>query len=129
MSNSMQAYGLTVLRVVTGIVYFHHGYEKLFRMGVHGVAAFFGHAGIPLPAVAAVIVTLVEFVGGLLLIAGLWTRIVAGLNAIDMVVAILVIHLKNGFSGPMGYEHPLTLLGACICMVLAGGGALSLKQS
>jgi len=56
------------------------------------------------------------------------TRVAAGLNAIDMTVAILVVHLKNGFSGPMGYEHPLTLLGACICLVLAGGGALSLKQ-
>jgi putative oxidoreductase len=128
MSNSTQAYGLTVLRVVTGIVYFHHGYEKLFRMGIHGVTGFFGHLGIPGPAVAAVIVTLVEFVGGLLLIAGLGTRIAAGLNAIDMVVAILVVHLKNGFSGPMGYEHPLTLLGACICLVLAGGGALTLKE-
>jgi putative oxidoreductase len=81
-----------------------------------------------LPAIAAVIVTLVEFVGGLLLITGLATRVAAGLNAIDMIVAILVVHLKNGFSGPTGYEHPLTLLGACICLVLAGGGALSLKS-
>jgi putative oxidoreductase len=96
-------------------------------MGIHGVTGLFGHFGIPLPAVAAVIVTLVEFVGGLLLITGLATRLAAGLNAIDMTVAILVVHLKNGFSAPMGYEHPLTLLGACICLVLAGGGALSLK--
>jgi putative oxidoreductase len=128
MSNSSQAWGLTVLRVVTGVVFFMHGYQKLFQMGIHGVTGFFGHLGIPLPAVAAVIVTLVEFVGGILLITGLGTRVAAGLNAIDMTVAILAVHLKNGFSGPMGYEHPLTLLGACICLVLAGGGALSLKQ-
>lgn len=128
MTNSSQSWGLTTLRVVTGIVFFIHGYQKLFHMGIHGVAGFFAHAGIPLPAVAAVIVTLVEFVGGLLLITGLATRVAAGLNAIDMTVAILVVHLKNGFSGPMGYEHPLTLLGACICLVLAGGGALSLKS-
>src|SRR6266480_6829242 len=121
-----QNWGLTILRVVVGLVFLMHGYEKLFKMGFHGVAGMFGHMGIPLPAVSAVIVTLVEFVGGILLITGLATRVAAGLNAIDMTVAILVVHLKNGFSGPMGYEHPLTLLGACICLVLAGGGALSL---
>jgi putative oxidoreductase len=128
MSDSSQAWGLTVLRVVTGAVFFHHGYQKLFQMGIHGVTGMFTHFGLPLPVVAAVIVTLVEFVGGLLLIAGVATRIAAGLNAIDMTVAILVVHLKNGFSGQGGYEHPLTLLGACICLALAGGGALSLKK-
>ena len=128
MSNSSQSWGLTVLRVVTGIVFFAHGYQKLFQMGIHGVTGFFGHLGIPLPAVAAVVVTLVEFVGGLLLITGLATRVAAGLNGIDMIVAILVVHLKNGFSGPGGYEHPMAMLGACICLVLAGGGALSLKS-
>jgi putative oxidoreductase len=127
-TNSSQSWGLTILRVVTGIVFFIHGYQKLFHIGIHGVTGFFAHFGIPLPAVAAVIVTLVEFVGGLLLITGLATRVAAGLNAIDMTVAILVVHLKNGFSGPMGFEHPFTLLGACICLVLAGGGALSLKS-
>jgi putative oxidoreductase len=124
----LQPCGLTVLRVVVGIVFFVHGYEKLFKMGFHGVAGMFGHMGIPLPAVSAVIVTLVELVGGILLITGLATRVAAALNAIDMTVAILVVHLKNGFSGPMGFEHPLTLLGACICLVLAGGGCFALKR-
>lgn len=128
MGTKLQSCGLAVVRVVVGIVYLMHGYQKLFQVGFHGVAGMFGHMGIPLPAVSAVIVTLVEFVGGILLITGLATRIPAALNAIDMTVAILVVHLKNGFSGPMGFEHPLTLLGACICLVLAGGGTLSLKR-
>ncbi len=128
MGTQLQSCGLAVVRVVVGIVYLMHGYQKLFQVGFHGVAGMFGHMGIPLPAVSAVIVTLVEFVGGILLITGLATRIPAALNAIDMTVAILVVHLKNGFSGPMGFEHPLTLLGACICLVLAGGGTLSLKR-
>jgi putative oxidoreductase len=128
MGTKLQACGLAVLRVVVGIVYFVHGYQKLFQFGFHGVAGMFGHMGIPLPAVSAVIVTLVEFVGGILLITGLATRIPAALNAVDMTVAILAVHLKNGFSGPMGFEHPLTLLGACTCLVLAGGGTLSLKR-
>jgi putative oxidoreductase len=125
----MQACGLTILRIVVGIVFLVHGYQKLFHMGIHGVAGFFGHAGIPLPLVAAVIVSLVEFVGGILLIAGIAVRIAAALNAVDMTVAILVVHLKHGFGAQNGgFEYPLTLLAATLCLALAGGGMFSLKR-
>jgi putative oxidoreductase len=123
-----QACGLTVLRVVVGIVFFAHGYQKLFKIGIHGVAGMFAHSGIPLPLVAAVIVLLVEFVGGLLLIAGIATRVAAALNGIDMLVAIFAVHLRHGFFAPMGFEFPLTLLAACVCLVLAGGGCWSIKK-
>ena len=125
----LQSWGLTVLRVAVGIVFVAHGYQKLFKFGFHGVAGMFGHLGVPMPAVMAVVVTLVELVGGILLIAGLGVRIAAALVAIDMFVAILVVHLKNGFFNPGGYEFPLTLLAAAICLVLAGGGALSLRRA
>lgn len=125
MQNAAQRWGLTILRVFVGIVYLVHGYQKLFQFGIHGVAGMFGQSGIPLPLVSAVIVSLVEFVGGILLITGLATRIAAALNGIDMLVAIFAVHLKHGFTAPMGFEHPFTLLGACICLVLAGGGALA----
>jgi len=128
-SGSTQACGLTILRIVVGIVFLVHGYQKLFHMGIHGVAGFFGHAGIPLPLVAAVIVSLVEFVGGILLIAGIAVRIAAALNAVDMTVAILVVHLKHGFGAQNGgFEYPLTLLAATLCLALAGGGMFSLKR-
>ncbi|HYK50270.1 MAG TPA: DoxX family protein [Terriglobales bacterium] len=126
MSNgSNQSWGITVLRVVLGIVYLAHGWQKLFGMGFHGVAGFFGGAGIPLPFVSAVIVTLVEFLGGIALIIGLFTRWAAALNGFDMIVAILVVHLKNGFLKPGGFEHPLTLLAACLALVWLGPGAAS----
>jgi len=124
---SLQSWGLTVLRLVVGIVFFMHGYQKLLKMGIHGVAGFFGHLGIPFPIVAAVLVTLLEFVGGILLITGLATRIPAALLAIDMLVAIFTVHMKNGFFG-MGVEFPLTLVAGLICLALAGGGALSVKR-
>ncbi|HKW18663.1 MAG TPA: DoxX family protein [Terriglobales bacterium] len=123
-----QACGLAVLRIVVGVVFLMHGYQKLFKFGFHGVGAMFGHLLIPLPMFFAVIVTLVEFVGGILLITGLASRIPAALNAIDMIVAILAVHLKHGFYNPGGFEYPLTLLAATICLVLAGGGAASLKK-
>lgn len=127
-SGSTQACGLTVLRVVVGIVFLVHGYQKLFHMGFHGVAGFFGHAGVPLPMVSAVVVTLVEFLGGIALVAGLGVRIAATLLAVDMAVAILVVHLKHGFYNPMGFEFPLTLLAAAVCLALSGGGMFSLKK-
>ena len=123
-----QSWGLTVLRVVVGTVFFAHGWQKVFGFGIHGVAGFFGHFGIPLPMVSAAIVMTVEFLGGALLILGVATRLAAGLNAIDMLVAILTVHLKNGFfAQTMGVELPLTLLGACICLMLMGPGAASIE--
>jgi len=128
-SGSTQACGLTILRIVVGIVFLVHGYQKIFHMGFHGVAGFFAHSGIPLPLVSAVIVSLVEFVGGFLLIAGIAVRVAAALNAVDMAVAILVVNLKHGFWAQNGgFEYPLTLLGATLCLALAGGGMFSLKR-
>ncbi len=124
-----QPCGLAILRIVVGIVFFAHGYQKMFKLGIHWVAGFFGHSGIPLPLVAATIVTLVEFIGGILLVTGLATRLPAALNAIDMIVAIFVVHFRHGFwNQNMGYEFPLTLLAATLCLVLAGGGAASLEK-
>jgi len=126
-SNPMSnlSWGITVLRVVVGVVFLAHGWQKLFQLGFHGVAGFFGGAGIPLPFVSAVIVTLVEFAGGIALILGFLTRFAAALNGFDMIVAILVVHLKNGFMKPGGFEHPLTLLAACVALVMVGPGAVS----
>jgi putative oxidoreductase len=128
MSFGLQSWGLAILRVTVGIVFLVHGYQKLFTFGFHGVAGMFGHMGIPLPAFFAVVVTLVEFVGGLLLIVGVATRVAAAFIAIEMLGAILLVHLKHGFFNPAGVEFPLTLLAAAVCLMLAGGGALSLKR-
>ncbi len=128
-AGSKQACGLTILRIVVGIVFLVHGYQKLFHMGFHGVAGMFGHMGIPLPMLSAVVVTLVEFVGGILLVAGVGTRIAAALLAADMTVAILAVHLKHGLGAQNGgFEYPLTLLAATLCLALAGGGMLSLRK-
>ena len=122
--------GITVLRVVVGIVFFVHGLQKMFGFGFYGVTGFMGSVGIPLPNVAAVIVTLVELIGGFALIIGLLTRWAAILNGFDMIVATLLVHWKNGFfMQKQGYEFTLTLLAACVALVLAGPGCFSIDRA
>ncbi len=122
-----QAWGLTILRVVVGVVFLIHGWQKAFIYGFHGVTTSFAHMGVPAPAVSAPLITLVELIGGAALILGIGTHIAGLLLAADMAGAIILVHLKNGFFGPKGYEYPLTLLAACLCMVLAGAGASSVE--
>ena len=125
-NTGMRQWGLTILRVVVGLVFTVHGYQKLFTFGLPAVTQMFGHMGIPAASVLAPFVTLLEFAGGILLVAGLFTRWVALLLAIDMLVAILKVHLAGGFFLPRGYEFALTLMGACLALALAGPGAPSL---
>lgn len=121
----VQGWGITVLRVVVGIVFLVHGSQKLFIWGIGGVAGFMGQVGIPAPMLAALIVTAVEFLGGLSLLLGLFTRWAAIPLAINMLVAILAVHLKQGFFLPEGYEFALTLLGANVALALLGSGEAS----
>src|SRR5579872_6779320 len=102
-----QSLGIAVLRIVVGIVFLAHGYQKVFKYGFHGVEGMLGHLGIPAPAVAAIVVMIVEFVGGILLVTGLATRLPAALLAIDMLVAILAVHAKRGFFNPTGIANPV----------------------
>ena len=118
--------GITVLRLVVGIIYTVHGLQKLVVYGFAGVSKNFAALGLPFPDVSAVVVTLLEFIGGLLLIAGLFSRPAAVLLAIEMLVAILAVHLKAGFFLPGGFEYPLALLAADIALALTGPGAFAL---
>ena len=124
----IQGWGITVLRVVVGIVFLAHGGQKLFVWGFGGMAGFLGQVGIPAPMLAAVVVTLVEFLGGLALLLGLFTRWAAIPLAINMAVAILTVHLRAGFFLPNGYEFALTLLAANVALILLGSGEASLDS-
>ncbi|HSB80380.1 MAG TPA: DoxX family protein [Candidatus Methylomirabilis sp.] len=123
-----QGWGITVLRVVIGVVFLAHGGQKLFIWGFGGVAAFMGKIGVPAPMLAAVVVSLVEFLGGLALVLGLYAQWAAALLGVDMLVAILAVHLRGGFFLPNGFEFALTLLAANAALVLLGSGEASVDR-
>jgi putative oxidoreductase len=119
-----QSWGVTLLRVIVGIVFLAHGSQKLFVYGVHGFAGFLAHMG--LPAFLSPIVIAIELLGGAALILGIGTRIAAAAIAVNMLGAVLGVHLKGGFFLPTGFEYAFTMLGASLALVFTGAGAASL---
>ncbi len=121
--------GLAILRVVTGLVFAMHGYQKFFSMGIPGVTGFFGGMGVPIPHLFAILISTLELAGGIALVLGLFTQLVAIPLAIDMMTAIVLFHAKNGFFVPKGIEFVLMLMTACIALALAGPGAFSIDHT
>ena len=119
---------LGLIRVVAGVIFFAHGYQKFFIMGLDGTTGFFTQLGVPLPGISAIVVASPELAGGALLAAGFMTRFIAILLAIDMATAILLFHSKHGFFVPMGVEFVTLLLASAIAIAIAGPGAFSVDE-
>ena len=122
-------WGIAILRVLVGIVFLAHGSQKVFVYGFAGVTGAFGQLGLPVPGILGPGIALLELVGGIALIVGLLTRSVAILFVIEMLVAVLKVHLGGGFFLPAGYEFALTLSAASAALALAGPGAAALDHT
>ncbi len=129
--------GLLVLRLALGIMFIVHGRSKLFKMPPVGGPANFAKGlamlGVPAPLVFAWVVALIEVPGAIALILGLFTRWIALLMAINMVVAIWKAKLARGvkFSAmdTTGWELDFMILAAALGLMLLGAGAISLDAA
>jgi putative oxidoreductase len=118
----LQPLALLVMRLALGAVMFVHGYHKVFG-GLHHHAQFVASLG--LPAWTAYVSSFTEFLGGLLVLIGLFTRIAAFAICINLSVAILKVHLHNGLMGNGGYEFPLALAALAFALIFFGAGPIA----
>ena len=117
--------GLLLLRLALGAVFVAHGLQKLLVFGLGGVAGMLTSLGLPFPALNAALVTAAELGGGVLLLTGAATRVAAVVLAFAMSVAMVTVHLPNGFFAPAGVEYTFTLLVANLALAMTGGGRYS----
>lgn len=139
----MNGLGLVVLRLALAAVFVAHGAHKLFGLwagpgigpgGLDLTAQFFAAIGLTPAFPLAVLVGVVETVGGILLAIGWFTRVAAPLLGIVMCVAIWKVHSPNGFflnwmgaaDRGQGFEFSVILIGALVCLTFTGGGEWSI---
>jgi putative oxidoreductase len=112
-----------VARVAVGVVFFAHGWQKLFTNGIDGTAAFFDQAGVPAGTVAAWFAAVVELAGGAALILGLAVPVAGLLLLVDMIGAFTFVHAGAGlFVEQGGYELVLLLGAAALLLAVIGSG-------
>ena len=112
------------IRIMAGIAFILHGLPKFENL--QGTQGFFASVGIP--ADLALLIGLLEVIGGVLLIVGLLTRITSILFTIQMICAILIVKADNGFMGQGGFEVDLLLMSISISLLLSGPGRISIER-
>lgn len=128
-----------ILRVVLGVVFFAHGAQKMLGWfggyGYSGTMGFFTGT-MHIPAVFAFLAIAAEFFGGLGLIVGFLIRIAAFGIAVNMLIAIAMVHGPFGFfmnwSGSQkgeGYEYHLLALAMTTFLMIRGAGAFSVDRA
>jgi putative oxidoreductase len=134
----MQAYGPAVLRLAVGAVFMAHGAQKLFGVwggaGPGGTAEFFTQIGLTPAYPLALVVGVVELIGGLMLAIGAFTVVASLVLLVNMAIAVWKVHLPHGFflnwaltpNQGHGYEYNLVVIAALVTLMLTGAGALSL---
>lgn len=124
------AAGITVLRVVVGVVFLLHGWQKLSGGSVAAVQEDFVGMGVPLASLAAPFTIGAEMLGGALLIVGLLTRVSAAALLVVCVGAVVFVLGPAGFfASDGGFEYVLVLAAVALFFTLAGPGAWSADRA
>ncbi len=112
------------LRASIGVIFIVHGFGKFGNPGFGGWISTLG-----IPAEMQIPIALAEFVPGILLLIGVLTRISASLLSIVMLGAIFLVKGATSLTGDHGYEFDLILLAACLVLIVAGPGKVSISHA
>ncbi|WP_316507091.1 DoxX family protein [Nitrosopumilus sp.] len=110
------------LRAAVGVIFIAHGIPKLNP----GFSGFLSSIG--MPPEAQIPIALLEIVGGTVLIVGVLSRISAAMLSMNMIGAIFVVREASSLTGDGGYELDLILLAACLVIIVAGPGKVSISH-
>jgi putative oxidoreductase len=124
----LQPLALFLMRLALGAIMVAHGYHKVFG-GLHHHAQMVASLG--LPAWLGYVSAFTELLGGLLILAGLFTRAAAAAVFINLFVAIWKVHLHNGLIGAPdhpGYEFPLAAAALAFALVFFGAGPIAIDH-
>ena len=110
------------MRTAIGVIFIVHGFTKFGNPGFGGWISSMG-----IPTEMQIPIALAEFIPGILLIIGVLTRISASLISIVMLGAIFLVKEASSLTGEHGYELDLILLAACLVVIVAGPGRISLS--
>mgnify|MGYP002712051604 CR=1 FL=1 len=118
---------LLFARLVIAYGFYHPAMNKW--SDINGIAEWFSTLGIPLPLLNAYMAATTEIAGVVLLTLGLFTRAISLPLIVVMIVAIVTVHLPNGFSaGDNGFEIPLYYMLFLFIFFTNGAGKFSLDR-
>ena len=132
--------GLSIIRILVGIIFMAHGAQKLFGMfggyGLEGTGQWMESIGQWMESIGlapgylmALLSGSAEFFGGLALVLGLLARPAALALSVTLIVAIFSVHIGNGlFMSNNGYEFALALLAGTVAVMIEGAGRFSLDR-
>lgn len=120
--------GLLIGRVMVGVVFVAHGFQK-WSDGISGTQAGFDAMGVPLADVAAIAQAGLEVGGGALLVLGVLTPLVGGLLGLSMVGAAYLAHRDAFLVADGGAEFVLVLAAASFLFALTGLGRYSVDAA
>jgi putative oxidoreductase len=135
-NSAQQRIGLLILRLALGLIFVLHGWMNLVGGQDSFLREMLAMVGWSAPDYLVWSITGLELLGGLALMLGVFTREAAALLALEMVVAVVLFHLRQGFlivavpNAPLayGFEYHLALVGGLVCLVLAGPGEFALRD-
>jgi putative oxidoreductase len=132
-----QRIGLLSLRLALGLIFVLHAWMNVLGGQESFLREMLAMAGLSAPDLVVWMITALELLGGLALMLGMFTRVAALVLAVEMVVAVLLFHIRQGFliiiaipNVPLayGFEYHIALIGGLVCLALAGPGEFALQN-